>query len=581
MANSNKIESRAITKIRDIVDSISNAEHDINEKDKKIVLDGKIYFFKNDETNKKENFSFGVDVQIKGRENFTRNRKSKSSYPLDVADLEFMLKNDGALLLVVDDWRGKQTVQYASLLPYELREYIKDAIAKHNKTKSIRLNEITSRRESEELKRICEVFNANRRLQKAAPELAFNNSTLDQGKEYIFLAEHSNPIIELRSRLQEEKCYYNLDDNKNVTQIVKCKLDNITAEGLGAKVFDIEKTESRTVRFHASQEDESILIGDSFKINLSKNTFEYCIHGGLKKQIEDTRFLQKLIGPDRFMLGDKEVEIHFDEQRKNEIKKRIGLLDSLNEALIKMHVLKDPNLDLWDPEKTVEVAGILKDISNNREVRVPIQKPTFGTFNFYDIKLALFFIPTKNGKGNFVTIDNILNGEVVITATNAEGYSTNNPLFALKSNVYLANNFDLKMIDGLIENSVYSKEDHGLINQQALELIKAFDENKNETFLGISEKLLKLCAELDTKDSQIITINKLQIKKRKGKLSIDDISEITEIKNSAADPYLRICCEILLNHKRKAIQELGSLESNEAKKIFKSQPIMNLLKVTN
>lgn len=70
MANNNKIESRAITVLRSIIDEHPTMEHHFNEGDKEMSWDGTIrIFLSNTEAPSKRNYDDDVPVQIKGHIN--------------------------------------------------------------------------------------------------------------------------------------------------------------------------------------------------------------------------------------------------------------------------------------------------------------------------------------------------------------------------------------------------------------------------------------------------------------------------------------------------------------------------------
>ena len=70
-ASSKKTEEKAITKINELIDNIKCASSNIQKNDKTISWDGTIDFYSGS-IDKKKNYDFSVDAQVKGR---TRNKK--------------------------------------------------------------------------------------------------------------------------------------------------------------------------------------------------------------------------------------------------------------------------------------------------------------------------------------------------------------------------------------------------------------------------------------------------------------------------------------------------------------------------
>ena len=118
-----KIEQKAITKIRDIIDSIELFTYHFNEMDKDISWDGNINMY-HENIDKKENFDSSIDVQIKGRTTPNKKLNSKHRFSLDKTDLENYLKKDGTILLLClfKNDGSEYKIYYAGLLPYNIRK---------------------------------------------------------------------------------------------------------------------------------------------------------------------------------------------------------------------------------------------------------------------------------------------------------------------------------------------------------------------------------------------------------------------------------------------------------------------------
>lgn len=78
----NKIEQRALTKVRDLIDKIEYFTYDFKEMDKNISWDGTIEMY-NGNIDNKQNYDYTIDVQIKGRTTHNKKYSSKYRFPLD------------------------------------------------------------------------------------------------------------------------------------------------------------------------------------------------------------------------------------------------------------------------------------------------------------------------------------------------------------------------------------------------------------------------------------------------------------------------------------------------------------------
>ena len=85
--SSKKTEQRAITKINELIDKIESADGHIQSNDKSISWDGTIDFYHGN-IDKKKNFQFSIDVQIKGRTTNNKKLTDKSYFDLSVIDMQ-------------------------------------------------------------------------------------------------------------------------------------------------------------------------------------------------------------------------------------------------------------------------------------------------------------------------------------------------------------------------------------------------------------------------------------------------------------------------------------------------------------
>lgn len=123
-----KIEERAISTLRNIIDEHPTMNPDFNSMDKKMSWDGYIWIFTGETEHSKATYDDKVPVQIKGhidRENKYFS-KEKITYPVEVADLKVYFKGTGAIYFLVfmtEDGK-KREIYYASLFPSKIKRYL-------------------------------------------------------------------------------------------------------------------------------------------------------------------------------------------------------------------------------------------------------------------------------------------------------------------------------------------------------------------------------------------------------------------------------------------------------------------------
>ena len=97
-SSKNKVEQKAITKIRSLIDEIYFFTYSFKEMDKNISWDGTIEMY-NGNIDIKENYDYTIDIQVKGRTTNNKKFSSKYRFALDKSDLENYLKKDGTILM--------------------------------------------------------------------------------------------------------------------------------------------------------------------------------------------------------------------------------------------------------------------------------------------------------------------------------------------------------------------------------------------------------------------------------------------------------------------------------------------------
>ena len=123
-----KIEERAISTLRNIIDKHPTMNPDFDSMDKKMSWDGFIWIFTGETEQSKDAYDDKVSVQIKGhidRENKYFS-KEKITYPVEVADLKVYFKGTGTIYFLVfmtEDGK-KREIYYASLFPSKIKRYL-------------------------------------------------------------------------------------------------------------------------------------------------------------------------------------------------------------------------------------------------------------------------------------------------------------------------------------------------------------------------------------------------------------------------------------------------------------------------
>lgn len=137
-----KIEERALSALREIIDKHSTMQPEFHNMDKEMSWDGYIWIFCSETDRCKESYDDKVPVQIKGRIDHSKKylNKKKINYSVDLADLRVYFKSTGVLYFLIfmtEDGKERE-IFYASLFPSKIKAYLENAEKSgNNKFKSI------------------------------------------------------------------------------------------------------------------------------------------------------------------------------------------------------------------------------------------------------------------------------------------------------------------------------------------------------------------------------------------------------------------------------------------------------------
>ena len=124
---------------------------------------------------------------------------------------------------------------------------------------------------------------------------------------------------------------------------------------------------------------------------------------------------------------------------------------------------------------------------------------------------------------------------------------TNNLYSILNAQAYCSHDIDINTMKEVFKEYKLKKDEETLINLQALEVIKAYDINGNDELLDYALFLLNKIKNYK-KFTDTIYINKMQIKKRKNKLSDEDILKLINIRDRYDDIFYKISVNLLIDN---------------------------------
>ena len=525
-----KIEQKAITKVRDLIDKIEFFKHDLKDTDKNISWDGTVEMY-NGNTDIKENYDYTIDVQVKGRTTNNKKFSSKYRFPLDKIDLENYLKKDGTILIVCifkkdeNDYR----LYYSNLLPYNIRAYLKEF---SSNTIKINMKEI---KDAEHFENICRNFKLDKEIQKGIKENIFNEDNLysKDGKISKFYTwEKDTQNFNPQSLVGTWKYIYTLDKNGYTVNVSYGILSNLI-ESLNVKIYNKNKElEFDDVKLETTVDGKKIFFGKAFTIDFVNEKFNIKISGTLNDRIKQLEFIDEAFINGGFLINDFEFNIE-----SNKLEKWIDAIE--NVTFIKLN----SNISM------------------------------IGSIDIRDIKLSVFATKEKNGefKINSIWNNNMASRYYFKYGEGKDSLETRILYFARHPPAYESDEINSQELTNSYDNRIRSEDEYILLNLQLLEVLKAYDITRKTNLLEYSKYLSKILLKHET-DSPIYYINYAQILKRENKLSEQDYKKLIELRDMNSSIEIKICCNLLLDNKSEANILIKTIDAKSLEE-FRKYPI--------
>lgn len=262
----------------------------------------------------------------------------------------------------------------------------------------------------------------------------------------------------------------------------------------------------------------------------------------------------------------------------------INIPDDLNESL-QHYIEMDEALSMiefnYDKPFTQIQEDDLRQILLLADImmgRMDKQLPELSKFNW---KIENKYIPTiiiKNDvDGKNTIINSVYTSKYQVLVSNDEKteYYKVTSFHHIPGDIF-ANmyEFDYDFLRKQIDQSEVNEYTTGALNESVLQLINAYDINKDIQLLDLADYQLNRIKK-ESSQSYITTMNQLQIRKRKGILNEDDIIALKDIETD--DAGLLCGINILLEEKEKAKFYYNKMTSEEHE-LFNNYPIYNLYK---
>ena len=497
----------------------------------------------------------------------------KRKFDLDKKDLENYLKEDGTLFLVVlfkdiDNFK----VYYASLLPYDLRLYLKQ-VANTKEQIKIKIKEI---RDFRHFERVLRNFAIDKKEQKRISDNVFRQGELSMIKEgtEFKVYDWRNKEDNIAELLGEEKYLYKYDELNNITSITCAEICAIT-ENMKINIANkTGKSFYSTINRTVTKETNKIFFGNAFELDYENQKFNLKIQGKLSERIKQLSFLKCLLDEKGFSINDVFIPLIITGEDMRQYDIQYQIYSKINNFLIKHKISKDLDLDNWNDKNINDIMTWISAIDENKPLKIKeFEISSIGSIRINDLRFSIFADKRKDGGFNVYSIWNSdPKTKYIFTYSNGDKkINTQNWFSILNKQAYASDDVNFDEMKNVFEGYKLMPDEEILLNLQALEIIKAYDYNGNEELLDYAMYLLnKISKYKDSSD--IVYINQMQINKRKNCLTDEMKIKLIDIKDRNEDLFYKISVNLLLDSNYEANLLFLKLTDKE-KDLFKTFPI--------
>ena len=549
--------------------------HSFEEGNTNISWDGEIKLYKNSNIDDKCNLSSILKVQIKGR---TRKipKGNNINFLISKDDLEnYLLVNGTLYFVIIFNKNNDFKIYYIDLLPYNLRELLKETPNKDNKIK-VKLKYIQN--DPLPFEKMLRNFAINMEHQKKISDKIFQKKnmmiSINNKKSKLEFYDWKHKDYSITSLLGEEKYLYELDENDNIINIELATL-NMIKEPFNIEIKDkLGNLFFKKIDCIYTKDSTVINIGKSFKIYQYEKNFKIKIKGTLNERINSLRFLIQVIKFKGFYINNEWIKLNGTISSFDSFNSQLALYNKILNFINNHNINKDINLDDWDYKDINNFIVWIKAIDENIPIKIKnFTSSVIGSIKIHDICFSIFAEYKDDGsiKVNSIWNSNTNNKYLFIMSNteNTEKFETTNIFDFLNKDTYLSDDINFSEMKKYYNENELQQDEEYVINMQALEAILAYDENKNKNLLDYANFLLDKI--INKKNmNEVAIINKYQIKKRLKKLTFDDkykLMKILEKKNN--ELFYNISINLLLDKKDEAKKQFEKLTELEKKEYLK------------
>lgn len=574
-----KIEKKAIHTLENIIDECDYLDNSFNSMDKELSWDGNIYLYKEKKFSN-HTLSKRIPVQIKGHmdQDGKEINKKNIQYQVYLDVLNNYYTDCGVLYFKIVLSEKRREIFYSILYPSKIKTLLEEARRKGNK-KSINVTLFKMKKNSEELFRICKQFEYESIKQgsgkgQIVPRSVNFKDLVGSEKITATAIGINNPYDFFKKAAIGDVCFYVNREESDIAYPIQ--IPKGTTLSMKQTIENTVKIEDDVYyeQYNAiASSDDSIIIelSKNLKIDIIKGEIEIKGNSSLDEFCKDCRFLYKMINNSVLEIG--EDKLHYGNFKFDDIfRTELDIYNSIYEIckMTNIKILDNvQNLTKNDNNELVKLSNIYKG-------KYVFEQDVLYYYNLEILGKVYPLLINKDKEGNISFINRVYEskyqGHIIY---DNKHYKV--PMFSDMSGEILAKlyKYDYADLYYQIDNSQFNKYTYQTLNNIALCFINAFDITENIKLLDIAEYIFKKL--IDNKDnSNEVILNSIQVKKRRNKMTYDDINFLKNLARKTDNTKLFCGIYALLDEKELARKYFYYLDEEE-KNNFKKYPIYKYL----
>jgi hypothetical protein len=560
----------------------------VNSGDKEPSWDGNIYAYSN-ASKRKQYFLGKAPIQVKGK--LCRELSGESiKYPVSAIDLRNYRMEGGTIYFVVHLTETKEKIYYHAILPFELNKLLKED-DKRNKlsmtfyelpsnskeVSNIILNFVRDRDKQVLLRKgknisLEELIKGND-LKSISYSLSYTGIGYDKDKPYEYLFSHDvymyaeikklNVSIPIDHLWRAEIATTQLSGNV-------CIRDKVYYEG-----YDVDVV-------HKLDCDE-LHIGKSIIFQFAKEgkyKVNYKLLGNLSERIIAKEFILELLEYKIVTINGIEIEINATDEEiqkfyPDKIKKHLAYLKMAQRALIMAGVKKPLECEGLTKKDDEYVKMLIYALIEKRHIEFNGKKiPAVAFIEINNLRILLYFKEQDDGKYELKNFSEQV-GEWSSDYVDGTMFPTSKYTMFQKDDFLNISNIDYEdMIKDMMKYE--NMGNYTRCNNNMLEMLKAYDENKNDRLL---ESAIQIAQWLINKESfsDLSKINLYQCYIRKRSLKQSEEDELFDLIEKSSKNYSIILGAYIILGNVKLVNRYMERLTAEEQDSFKEYPIWTLM----